>query len=268
MRVPDAIAQEAGPLVAEIDAGDVDALVQDVLPHVHLRPVADREGAEVLAGTLPTVVQVPQLGPLVLRVPLAELVAVAEDAFLGPGLLLIAPAAADGAVDLVALDGVQQGHGLQLVAAGMVAGLLLHLALVDALLHRAHDQLHTVLRHERIAEFDRLREVVAGVDVHQGEGHPGRVEGLAGQVEAHDRVLAAAEQQGRVVELGGHLAQDEDALALQLLQVGESVGMHGVSASPPRRKDRKGVPLLGEPLGVFAVISSLGLVLALFASSR
>ena len=51
----------------------------------------------MLARVHARVVQVPQLGPLVARVPLAELVAEREDALLGARLLLVAPRAADRA---------------------------------------------------------------------------------------------------------------------------------------------------------------------------
>src|SRR5690606_4616885 len=95
MRVDHAIAVEHFALVAEIDARDRDVLLQDVLPHVHLRPVADRERAEMLAGKFAAVVEFPEFGSLVLRIPLAEIVAVAEHAFLRARLFLVAPAATD-----------------------------------------------------------------------------------------------------------------------------------------------------------------------------
>ncbi len=62
----------------------------------------------MLARPLPAVVQIPEFRALVLRVPLAELVAVAEDALLGTGLLLIAAGTADGAIDFVRFNGIQQ----------------------------------------------------------------------------------------------------------------------------------------------------------------
>jgi hypothetical protein len=42
----------------------------DVLPHVELGPVGQREHADALARVDLAVVEVPQLGALVLRVPL------------------------------------------------------------------------------------------------------------------------------------------------------------------------------------------------------
>src|SRR5204862_4299158 len=70
-------------------------LALDVLPDVELGPVRDREHAHVLALVHAPVVEVPELGPLVLRVPLAELVAKGKNPLLGARLFLVAPRAAD-----------------------------------------------------------------------------------------------------------------------------------------------------------------------------
>ena len=79
-----------------------------------------------------------------------------------------------------------------------------------------------------VAELDHLVEVVAGVDVHDRERQPGRPERLGGQVQHHDRVLAAGEEQHRALELGGDLTEDVDALRLEGAQVRELVGRgHG-----------------------------------------
>jgi hypothetical protein len=94
------------------------SLLGDVLPDVELGPVAQREHPDVLALAVPAVVEAPQLGPLVLRVPLAELVPEAEHPLLGTRLLLVAPGSSEGGVEVVLLDGVQQHPGLQAVPAG------------------------------------------------------------------------------------------------------------------------------------------------------
>ena len=127
-----------------------------------------RERADVLAHRVPAVVEVPQLGPLVARVPLAELVAQAQDPFLGPGLVLVAAAAAEDGVELVALDRVQQRDGLQRVAGAV--GALGQLAGVDELLDGADDELKAQPLHRPVAELDDLGEVVPGVHVQHGNG--------------------------------------------------------------------------------------------------
>ncbi len=110
--------------VGVVDRRDLDLLLGDVLPDVELGPVRDREHPHVLALAMPAVEDVPQLGPLVLRVPLAVLVAEREDPLLGPGLLLVSPAAAEHRVEAALRDAPQQGDGLQPVAARLRPGLL------------------------------------------------------------------------------------------------------------------------------------------------
>ena len=70
----------------------------------------------MLAGREARVEQRPQLGPLLLGLPLAEAVAVAEDALLGARLLFVAARAADQRVEAVLLDRFEQRHGLVAVA--------------------------------------------------------------------------------------------------------------------------------------------------------
>ena len=70
--------RNTGAAVREVDRRQLDLLVVDVLPDVELGPVRQREHADVLALAVAAVVEAPQLGALVLRVPLAELVAEAR----------------------------------------------------------------------------------------------------------------------------------------------------------------------------------------------
>jgi hypothetical protein len=74
-------------------------LLPDVAPHVQFGPVRQRKHANALARTDARVVKISQLGALVARVPLAELVADGEHALLGAGLLLLPPRAAEGRVE-------------------------------------------------------------------------------------------------------------------------------------------------------------------------
>src|SRR4029078_12942036 len=115
---------------------------------------------------MPAVVQRPQLGPLVLRIPLSELVAVGEEALLGACLLLVAASTAEDGVEAMLPDRIEQADGLEPVATGPRAGLLDHSAGVDRLLHRGDDQVEAELLDDPIAELDDLVEVLAGVDVH------------------------------------------------------------------------------------------------------
>src|SRR3954464_3789426 len=189
------VAAEDLALVGEVDVRDLELLGHDVLPDVELGPVAQREHTDALAAADAPVVEVPQLGALVARVPAAEVVAEGEDALLRAGALLVAARAAERGIEAVLLDGVEQRHRLQPVARCARAGLLDRAALVDRLLHAGHDQLLVQLGDAAVAELDDLGEVVAGVDVHEREREAAGTERLLGQPQQDDRVLAAAEQQ-------------------------------------------------------------------------
>ena len=95
---------EAITLVAEINARHFELLLADVLPDVHLGPIREREDPDRLALVDLAIVEIPELGALVLRVPLAELVAEGEDALLGAGLLLVPPRAAEEGVTVPATE--------------------------------------------------------------------------------------------------------------------------------------------------------------------
>ena len=201
----------------------------------------EREHPDVLALAVAAVVEVPQLGALVLRVPLAELVAEARHPLLGPGLLLVAAGAAEHGVEAVLLDGVEQRDGLEPVAAGPGAGLLDRpgrrrwTPAREATTRRTPSS-----RDPAVAELDDLGEVVAGVDVHDRERDAGGPERLLGQVEHDDRVLAAGEEQHRPLELGRHLTDDVDRLGLERLEVGQLVVHRACGSSAVRPGDGSG----------------------------
>ena len=62
------------PFMTEIDGWQGQPLELDVLPHVHLRPVAQWKDAKMFADVHFTVEEIPQLRPLVFGIPLAEFV--------------------------------------------------------------------------------------------------------------------------------------------------------------------------------------------------
>ena len=175
----------------------------------------------MLTLAVPAVVDVPDLGSLVLRVPLAELVAEREEALLGACLLLVAPGAAHHRVELVLLDRVEQRRGLQPVARRARTGVLDDAAPVDRVLHRGDDEADVEPLDRRVAELDDLGEVVPGVDVHHRERQARRPERLERDVEHHDAVLAAREQQHRPLELGRDLAQEVDRLGFERVEMRE-----------------------------------------------
>jgi hypothetical protein len=176
----------------------------------------------VLAAPDAPVVEVPDLGPLGARVPLAEVVAEREDPLLRPRALLVAAGAAERRVEAPVLDRVEQRHGLQPVARAARLGgvpLLARAPGADRLLDLGDDQPLADLLDTAIAVLQHLGEVMARVDVQHGEREAPRPERLLGQPQQHDRVLAAGEQQHRALELGGDLAKDVDRLGLERMQV-------------------------------------------------
>ena len=139
-------------------------------------------------------------------------------AALRAGALLVAAGPAEGRVDPVLGDRVEQRNGLQTVA--RAAGLdLADAARVDRLLHRSHNQTRAGLGDAAVAELDRLREVVTGVDVHQRERQPRRPERTLREPQEHRGVLTAGEQQRGTLELGGDLADDVDRLGLERVEM-------------------------------------------------
>src|SRR5919112_849976 len=230
-RVEHPVAAEHLALVGEVDRRDREALLGDVLPDVELGPVAEREHAHVLALADAPVVDAPQLRALPARVPLAEVVPEGEDPLLRAGALLVPARPAERGVEAVLLDRVEQRRGLQAVARRARPGLLDDAPLVDRLLHRRHDEPLAELGDAAVAERDDLGEVVARVHVHERERERRRAEGLLGQPQQDDRILAAAEQQHGPLQLGRDLAHDVDGLGLEGLQVRQLVRAHAGSGA-------------------------------------
>ncbi|MGA0094062.1 MAG: hypothetical protein ACO3J2_07190 [Chthoniobacterales bacterium] len=58
-----------------------------------------------------------------------------------------------------------------------------------------------------------------GVDVQEREGYLGRPERFGREMRHDDRILAPGKKQGRILELRGGLAQDEDRFGLELVEM-------------------------------------------------
>src|SRR4029077_9726332 len=92
----------------EVQRHDGDALAPDVLPNVELGPVRKREHPDALARTMARVVERPELGALLARVPAVLRRAEREDALLGTAPLLVTPRATEGGVEAVAVERLAQ----------------------------------------------------------------------------------------------------------------------------------------------------------------
>src|SRR5262249_56126962 len=122
-----------------------------------LGPVRDREDADMLALSDARVVEVPQLGTLRARIPLAEVVAEGKDPLLRAAPLLVAPGAADRRIEPVLLDRVEQRGRLQPVTRRARARLLHHPPLVDRLLHGRDNERLSALATTPVSVLARLR---------------------------------------------------------------------------------------------------------------
>src|SRR5680860_44915 len=125
-------------MMCVVDRRQLDALARDVLPHVELGPVRDREHADVLTAVVAAVVEVPQLRSLVLRVPLPEVVTEREHPLLGTSLVLVTASPAEDGIEAVLLDPVEQRDGLEAIPGGLGAGFLHDATGVDGGLDRRH----------------------------------------------------------------------------------------------------------------------------------
>ena len=88
------------------------------------------------------------------------------------------------------------------------------------------DQVEAVLLLYRLTKAVHLLEFPGGIDMEELEGELPGVKRLQREVEHHRRVLANGVQHHGVVELGGDLTDDVDALGFEGLQVSERVGVH------------------------------------------
>src|SRR3954453_20239066 len=230
-RIEHAVAAEHLALVGEVDRRDLEALPGDVLPDVKLGPVAEREQADVLAAPDAPVVDAPQLGELAAGGPLTEGVGEGEDPLLRARPRLVVARPAERGVEAVLLDRVEQRRRLQAVARRARPGLLDDPAVVDRLLHGGDDQPLAELGDTAVAELDDLGEVVARVHVHERERERRRAEGLLGQAQQDDPVLAAAQEQHGLGQLGRDLAHDVDRLGFEDVQVGQLVRAHAATGA-------------------------------------
>ena len=78
------------------------------------------------------------------------------------------------------------------------------------------DQLEARLARRAVAELDHLAKLESRIHVQQREGRPGRMERLLRQPQQHGGVLADGVEKGRAGELGGHFAENVDALGFEL----------------------------------------------------
>ena len=208
----------------EVERIDGDLLEVDVLPHVELRPVRQREDTDRLAGIDPRIVEVPQLGALVLRVPLTELVTEGEEPLLRARLFLVAPRAADGGVEAMVAEAGQESLRFEEAATILRAQVERVGARGDGRLIAPDQEVGADLLHVPVPELVHLGELVARVHVHQWKRDLAGLKGLLRQPEQARRVLADRVQKHRPLELRDHFPHHVDALGLEVPDMAERIG--------------------------------------------
>ena len=217
-----AVALDDRALGRVVERHDRDVLLVDVLPHVELGPVRQREDPHALAGLGAGVVEPPQLGALGLGVPPVLGGADGEDALLGPGLLLVAAGATEGEVEAVLVEGLLEPLGLPDVGVHRRAVVERVDAALDGVGVLVDQQVHPDLVGHLVAELVHRLELPRRVDVEQRERRHRRIEGLGGEVQHAGAVLADRVEHHRLLGFRDGLSEDLDALGLQALEVGQS----------------------------------------------
>ena len=164
--------------MGKIETGHFYLLLKDILPHIHLCPVGYWKNTEVLAHCLTTIKYVPQFRALILRIPLAKLITMAEESLLCSRLFLVAACTTNSSIEMIFLYRIQQCGSLQLISRSIITGFLFHTTSINTLLHRTNYQFCPKSLCKRIAIIYRLLKIVTCVDVHQGKRNLGRIERL------------------------------------------------------------------------------------------
>ena len=169
-----------------------------------------------------SVVDVPELGALVLWVPLAGLIAEGVDALLGARLLLVAACAAEGGIEAIVTQTVEQGLGLEQTAAALGVERDGVGSSGDGALVAPHQQLGAHLAGHLVAEGNHFAEFEAGIHVQKRKGDGPGKECLLGQAKHDGGVFADGVKHHRPLELAGYFAKNMDALGLEHAQVADA----------------------------------------------
>ncbi len=221
-----AIPLDHRPLRRQIQRHDGDVFQVDVLPDVQFGPVGQREHPDALALVDPAVVEVPQFGTLVFRVPAMVAVAEGINPLLGPRALLVAPGAAKSRVEAVLVQSLLQRLGFHHVGVDPRAVGKRVDALAQAVFVDVDDQFQTQPLRLLVAKADHLPEFPGGIDMHQRKRRLTGIKGFQRQLQHHRGILPDRVQHHRLLELGGHLANDVNAFGFELLQMSQFVGVH------------------------------------------
>ena len=189
----------------------------DVLPDVQFCPIGNREDADALALVFAGVVEPPQFGTLVLRVPVVCGAAEREDPLLGPGFLFVASTAAERGIETVFVQCLFQALRLPHVGVNLRPVV----ERIDSQRHRfrilVREQFHLHLGSHAGAESVHVPELPGRVDVQQWERRRRGIEGLEGQMQHARAVFADRVQHHRLVRFGHHFTHDVNGFRFEPL---------------------------------------------------
>src|SRR5450432_2611625 len=86
------------PFMREIDGRQIYFFAPDIIPDIKFGPVTDRECAYIFSFLNFAIIDIPEFGPLSLRIPLAEFIAYRKYSFLGTRFFLISSGSANAGV--------------------------------------------------------------------------------------------------------------------------------------------------------------------------
>ena len=134
-------------------------------------------------------------------------------------LFFVAPRAAEGCVEAVKIERLLQRFGFHHVRVHGGAGRDRADAVRDALLVDVDDQVEAEPLCRLVAERDHVPELPRGVDMHEREGQWRRMKRFHRKLQHDARILADRVEHHRVLEFGGHLANDLDRLGFEALEM-------------------------------------------------
>src|SRR6185312_5241802 len=219
----------------------------DIFPDVQLRPVGKRKDADALAFIDPAVKEVPQLWPLIFRVPLAKGIAKGKNALLGARLFLIPARSADCSVNSILRQRIEQGLGLEQGAAFAWAQPERISAHRDGLMIGMDYQLHAQFAAGPIAKLAHFPEFISSIDMHERKGNRSWIKCFLGQTKHDRRVFADGIQESRAGKLCRRFTKNIDALGFKSIKMGQIIVAHDYSRPDHVRKLR----ILGKSLRAF-----------------
>ncbi len=191
----------------------------NVLPDVEFGPIRNGKHPYRFSRRFFGVVEMPEFGPLFLRVPAMRRRPKREYPFLSPALLFVAARTAECDVEVVQVECLFESLGfpkIRMQCGTVVEGIYAAAFGVRILID---DQLHAGLAGHPIAKFVHGAEFPRGVDMQQREGWAAGMECFARQVQHHSGILAHRVKHHGLFGLGDHFAHDMNGFGFQALQM-------------------------------------------------